>query len=76
MTTDNTATTDTPTATSLLLRAEHLEHQAALNDAYRHVTGLPIAPAGGYADTRRKQAAALRARAQAIMAEVAPMGQG
>jgi hypothetical protein len=60
-------TSDTPTATSLLLRAEQLEHQAALNDAYRHVTGLPIAPAGGYADTRRKQAAALRARAAEII---------
>jgi hypothetical protein len=69
-------TTETPTATSLLLRAEQLEHQAALNDAYRHVQRLPLAPAGGYADTRRKQAAALRARAAEIMDAGAANGQG
>jgi hypothetical protein len=67
---------DTPTAAALLHRAKQLEAQAALNDAYRRATGQPVALTSGYAATRRRQAAELRARAAGIMAADAARGQG
>jgi hypothetical protein len=63
-----TTTTDTPTAAALLHRAKQFEAQAALNDAYRRATGVPVSLTTGYAATRRKMAAELRARAAGIMA--------